>query len=111
MNLDDLKAEWRVEMQRAGSAVDLRFEGLEGQVTGLRRGIRFGGFWIVFAFVGVSLIEVFEQFVALEGAGWMSKLGRGVGVLDPLAVCCASQICERQPLGRLDIALAPGDGD
>ena len=75
MNLDDLKAEWSMEMQRTESTVDLRLEGLKREVTELRRGIRFGSFWIVFAFFGVSVIEVFVQFVALDGVGWMSKLG------------------------------------
>lgn len=74
MNLDDLKAEWRMEMQRTTSADELGFDGIRGQVNELRRGIRFGNFWIVFAFLGISAIEVFAQFVALDRAGWMSKL-------------------------------------
>lgn len=75
MNLDDLRAEWRAEMQRPDPATDRGLEGIKRQVTELRRGIRFGSFWIVFAFVSVSVIEVLVQFVALEGAGWLSKLG------------------------------------
>jgi hypothetical protein len=75
MNLDDLKIEWRMEMQRAEPTIDFRFEGLKPQVAELRRGIRFGSFWMIFSCIGVSVIEVFVQFVSLDGAGWMSKLG------------------------------------
>jgi hypothetical protein len=67
MNLDDLKTEWRMEMERVDS---VRLE-----VTELRRGIRLGSFWMVIAFLGVSIIEIFVQFVALDTAGWLSKLG------------------------------------
>jgi len=75
MNLDDLKVEWSMEMQRAEPTNDFRFEGVKRQVAELRRGIRFGSFWMVFSLIGVSVIEVFVQFVSLDGAGWMSKLG------------------------------------
>jgi hypothetical protein len=75
MNLDDLKSEWRLEMQHLEPGVDGQLDKLKQQVGELHRGIRFGHFWIVFVFLGVSVIEVFVQFVSLEGAGWMSKLG------------------------------------
>jgi hypothetical protein len=67
MNLDDLKTEWRNEMEHVD---DIRV-----QVTELRQGIRFGSFWIIFAFLAVAVIEMFEQFVALDNAGWLSKVG------------------------------------
>ena len=75
MNLDDLKIEWSMEMQRTELTNDFRFEGVKRQVADLHRGVSFGSFWIIFSFVGVSVIEVFVQFVSLDGAGWMSKLG------------------------------------
>jgi hypothetical protein len=80
MNLDDLKVEWSMEMQRAEPTNDFRFEGVKRQVAELRRGIRFGSFWMVFSLIGVSVIEVFVQFVSLDGAGWMSKLGAAAWV-------------------------------
>jgi hypothetical protein len=75
MNLDDLKTEWRVEMEQAGPAVDWRFDEIKNSVSELHRGVRFGNFWLVFAFLGVSAIDVFAQWASLDGAGWMSKLG------------------------------------
>jgi hypothetical protein len=75
MNLDDLKIEWRAEMEQAGPASDWRFDEIKKSVSELHRGVRFGNFWLVFAFLGVSAIDVFAQWVSLEGAGWMSKLG------------------------------------
>ena len=67
-------------MQRAEPIIDFRFESLKGQVAELRRGIRFGNLWMVVTFLGVSVIEVFAQFVSLDGAGWMSKLGAAAWV-------------------------------
>ena len=81
MNLDDLKVEWRLEMERASQTVDLRFEGIKGDVSEFRRGLRFGDFWLIFAFLGVSVITVSTQWFTLDGAGWMSKLGAVAWVL------------------------------
>jgi hypothetical protein len=75
MNLDDLKIEWSAEMEQAGPMVDLRFDEVRSSVSELHRGVRFGNFWLVLAFLSVSAIDVFAQWVSLDDAGWMSKLG------------------------------------
>ena len=80
MNLDDLKVEWRLEMEHARETVDPRFEQIKGDVFEFRRKLRVGDFWLIFAFLGVSAITVSTQWFTLDGAGWMSKLGAAAWV-------------------------------
>jgi hypothetical protein len=75
MNLDDLKVEWRLEMEHASQRADFRFEQIKGDVSEFRRKLRFGDFWLILSFLGVSAITVSTQWFTLDGAGWMSKLG------------------------------------
>ena len=86
MNLDDLKTEWRNEVQRVSPPVELQFGRIRLESAKFHSSIQFGNFCTVFAFLGVSLIEVFVQWVSLEGAGWMSKLGAVAWVLFTLWV-------------------------
>ena len=81
MNLDDLKVEWRIELEHASQTVDFRFEQIKGDVSEFRRGLRLADFWLIFAFLGVSAITVSTQWFTLDGAGWMSKLGAVAWVL------------------------------
>jgi hypothetical protein len=67
-------------MQHTSQTVDLRFERIKADVSEFRRGLRFGDFWLIFAFLGISAITVSTQWFTLDGAGWMSKLGAAAWV-------------------------------
>jgi hypothetical protein len=74
MNLDDLKAQWRIEMQHTGHA-DVRFEGIKGEVSEFRRAGRNAAFWMIFAHVCGSALAVFFGWLTRDDVGWLSKLG------------------------------------
>lgn len=74
MNLDDLKTQWRIEMEHAGQTHDLNFEGLKGEVSKFHRGVRFGTLSMILASICGSALAVFFGWLTLDSVGWQSKL-------------------------------------
>jgi hypothetical protein len=74
MNLDDLKSQWRIEMEHASQTHDLSVEGIKGDVSEFNRGVRFANFWMIFASVCGSALYVFFGWLALDVARWQSRL-------------------------------------
>jgi MFS family permease len=81
MNLDDLKTQWRVEMEQASPPYDLRFEGIKRDVSEANRSVQFGNFWTIFGLIAGSALAVFFGWIAMDGVGWRQKLSIGTFVL------------------------------
>lgn len=75
MNLDDLRTEWRTEMQRATRMPELRLAALQGAVSEIHRVVRLRDllFWFVLA-LG-SLGSVAFHWLSGDSPGWLSQLG------------------------------------
>jgi hypothetical protein len=75
MNLDDLKAEWRAEMEQANQMSDLRLDAVKGAVSEIRRVVRFRDLWFFFLLVLGSFGTVLIHWVNGDPVGWLSQLG------------------------------------
>jgi hypothetical protein len=74
MNLDDLKTQWRAEMEQTSPTHDLRFDGIRREVSVFNRSVRFGNFWMIFGLVCGSALAVFFGWIAMDGVSGRSKL-------------------------------------
>jgi len=81
MNLDDLKAQWRIEMEQASQTHDVGFEGIKRSVSEFNRSVRFGNFSMIFATVCGSALAVFFGWLMMDGVGWRAKLNIAVNVI------------------------------
>lgn len=74
MNLDDLKAQWRIEMEQTSLTHGLRFDRIKRDVSDFNRSVRFGNFWMIFGSASGSALAVFFGWLTLDGVGWRSKM-------------------------------------
>jgi Flp pilus assembly protein TadB len=81
MNLDDLKAQWRTEMQPLSPPQDLKFEAIRDEVAEVNRGARFGDFWMIFALACGSALAVFFGWLTLDGVKTWQKLSIAANVM------------------------------
>jgi len=100
MNLDDLKAEWSNEMQRTSKTDELRFEGLKGEVSELRRTGRNSTFWMIFASVCGSALAVFFGWLTRDGVAWHEKLSIAAYVFG--TVCTTFVLLRARRISRSD---------
>lgn len=75
MNLDDLKAEWRTEMEHANHLSDLRLDVIKSDVSEIHRVVRLRDLWIFFVLALGSFGTVFIHWVNGDSVGWLSQLG------------------------------------
>jgi hypothetical protein len=75
MKLDDLKAEWRIEMERANQVSDLRLDDIKGDVFEVHRVVRLRDFWIIFVLVLGSFGTVFVHWLNGDSVGRLSQVG------------------------------------
>jgi hypothetical protein len=77
MILDDLKTEWRAEMEYASQAVDLRMDSIKSDVSEIHRVVRLRDFWMVFALLLGSGGTVFIRWLNRDFIkwGWLSQMG------------------------------------
>jgi hypothetical protein len=81
MNLDDLKTQWRIEVEEASPTHDLRFEGIQRGVSEFNRSVRLGNFWMIFGSVCGSALAVFFGWLTLDGVGSLAKLTIAANVI------------------------------
>jgi hypothetical protein len=100
MNLDDLKVEWRNEMQHAGKTDDLRFEGIKGEASELRRIGRNGAFWMIFANVCGSALAVFFGWLTRDGVELHEKVSIAAYVVG--TICMTLVLLRARRISRSD---------
>jgi hypothetical protein len=86
MNLDDLKAQWRHEMQQASQDDNLRFERIKSQVSELRRTGRNSAFWMIFANACGSALALFFGWLTRDDVDWHQKLSIAAYVVGTLCM-------------------------
>jgi hypothetical protein len=75
MNLDDLKTEWRTEMERASQMSELRLDVIKGNVSEIHRAVRLRDVWFLLVLVLGSTGTVFIHWLDGDSLGWLSQLG------------------------------------
>jgi hypothetical protein len=75
MNLDDLKTEWRIEMEHANHMSDLRLDAIKGDVFEVHRVARLRDFWISCVLVLGSFGTVFIHWLNGDSVGRVSQAG------------------------------------
>lgn len=75
MNLDDLKAEWRAEMEQTIRTIDLRVDSIKGDVSEIHRVVRLRDFWMIFVLLLGSGGTVFIRWLNGDAVGWLSQIG------------------------------------
>ena len=77
MILDDLKAEWRAEMEYTSQTVDLRMDSIKSDVSEIHRVVRLRDFWMVFVLLLGSGGTVFIRWLNRDFIewGWLSQMG------------------------------------
>lgn len=97
MILDDLKAEWRSEMEYTGQTVDLRMEGIKSDVSEIHRVIRLRDFWMVFVLLLGSGGTAFIRWLNRDFIewGWLSQMGAVAFVIGTAVVIFALFITQK----------------
>ena len=72
MNLDDLKSEWRTEMERS---VSLRMDHIQGDVAEIHRVVRLRDFWMIFVLLLGPGSTVVMRWLNGDVVGWLSQIG------------------------------------
>jgi hypothetical protein len=75
MNLDDLKAEWRIEMEHANQMSELRLDDIKSDVFEVHRVVRLRDFWMFCLLVLGSFGTVFIHWLNGDSVGRLSQIG------------------------------------
>lgn len=89
MNLDELKAEWRAEMQHASRSDDLHLDRIKDEAAEFRRAGRFGAFWMIFANVCGSALALTFGWLTRDSVRWYEKLSIAVYIAGTLIMVWA----------------------
>jgi hypothetical protein len=100
MNLDDLKTQWKLEMQQVVPTPDFGVEKIQRDVAEFNRSVRFNNFWAIFGLTSASALGVFFGWVAMDGAGWLSKLTIATNVVATLWIIV--MLLRARRVGRSD---------
>jgi hypothetical protein len=73
MNLEDLKTQWRIEMEQTLPAQELRVDTIRRDVAEFNRSVRFRDFWTIVGWGCGSALGLFFGWQAVASTDWLRR--------------------------------------